>query len=166
MARLIERDGFTLLACVNETRVLPDGTICPAFALAARESRNLESESESGTKEAILSIRGSISSKDWFININEKAELFYYYAGGPEWAAEVVDGTNSCTHTHIEAPSTGHANKFPFTLQSCFVHRGMLAAARGILYEFQLIRHLQQLQRNGFSVKIVGHSLGTYAFVN
>ena len=36
LSRIIQREGWTLLDAMNDAMKLPDGTKCPAFALAAR----------------------------------------------------------------------------------------------------------------------------------
>ena len=69
LSRVIGVDGWTLLACVNETSRLPDGKNCPSFALAVRDQPS---------KEVVLSIRGSASTGCWAINAKYKCADFFF----------------------------------------------------------------------------------------
>lgn len=158
LSRLVSRQKWTVIACVHDTLKLPDSSKSPAFALFIRKSPKInvkkpfytieseklpedfikfihedEDDEDLYDKEAILSIRGSKSSMDWSINLNEDADPFIYYA--------VSDKNNL-----IEV--------------SGFVHRGMYTSARAILDAFAMRSYLTTLSLNGYKVSIVGHSLG------
>ena len=74
LTRIVHNDHWTILDSYNDAKKLPDGTKCPAYALAARIS-------SSGEKEVILSIRGSATPMDWCINFDEESEDFEYHIG-------------------------------------------------------------------------------------
>ena len=59
LTRIVKNDKWTILDSSNETKKLPDGTKCPAYALAARIVN--------GHKEVVLSIRGSATPMDWYV---------------------------------------------------------------------------------------------------
>lgn len=113
-------DGWTLLACINETSKLPDGKHCPSFCLAARNAPS---------REAVLVIRGSKSAGCWAINAKYQCSNFIYARNG-------------------KSNVTGK------------VHTGMLEASVSILQTYQMERHLYLLAKSGYSIKIVGHSMG------
>jgi hypothetical protein len=152
LSRLVSRQKWTLLMCVNETTKLPNGNKCPAFALLARitssEDREEEGEAlgsnnpskeaahdaQGEKKEAILVVRGSASTMDWSINFQETLELFpYRYYSFEENEVKSVDG---------------HA------------HSGFAQSVKTILNDFNLKCYLLTLFENGFDIRVVGHSLG------
>jgi hypothetical protein len=73
LAKLVRRQGWTVIACVNETTKLKNDRKCPAYALLAR--------CQGSVKEAVVVIRGSKSVMDWSINLNEEPRGFTYYKG-------------------------------------------------------------------------------------
>lgn len=70
LAKMIARQGWTLLLCVNDSTKLINGAKCPAFAVVARCLH--------GNKEAMLLIRGSHSTMDWSINFEEAMTSYSY----------------------------------------------------------------------------------------
>jgi hypothetical protein len=123
LSRILEREGWQLVASHVDSAELPDGSLCPAFALVVRDGPRGEGhgtvsgEGAAGTgaaasdglggggkKEAILVIRGSRNLTDWRINVTRKVTTFAYRSG-PCGAGLAVGG----------------------------VHTGMLIAARAIL---------------------------------
>eukprot|EP01035_Chromulina_nebulosa_P038833 gene38833-52454_t len=72
LSRLIQRQGWTLLMCVNEATRLPNEQKCPAFAVVVRHRK------EYG-REVMLVIRGSKSTMDWAINFDEAVTDFQYH---------------------------------------------------------------------------------------
>lgn len=109
LSRIIEREGWQLLASSVDSAVLPDGSLCPAFALVVRnraETGGCEASDAPNKKEALLVIRGSHNLTDWRINVTREVTAFSYRQGA-----------------RGEAVVTGG------------VHTGMLIAARGILGE-------------------------------
>lgn len=159
MTRLVHRSGWTVIACVNETTKLPDGTKCPAFALLVRRSQaknhfnamdcdkfdpiavylhRFQSNHSGEEREAILAVRGTASMMDWSINLNETPDPFLYYTNKP-----------SINHDYLDLqPVEGS------------VHRGMHQGAMAILDSFAMRQYLTMLSLNGYAITMVGHSLG------
>ena len=81
--------------------------------------------------EAILAIRGTQSAVDWSINVDDKMRPYTYRSG--EFGEKAVEGS---------------------------VHYAIMGGALKILDVFSLRESIHQLVRNGYDVKIVGHSLG------
>ena len=125
LTKLVRRNRWCVLCCNNTTTKLPNGKLCPGFALLARNV--------GGKKEAVLSVRGSMSTKDWGINLNEAAIKYTYTTGDKSHGYTDVDG---------------------------YVHEGMFLGAKTILLDFKIRQYILDLCTNGFDVKIVGHSLG------
>ena len=61
--------NWTIIGINSKTILLKDGTLCPAFCLAARSEP---------VKEFCISIRGSVSTEDWNINANDKPFPFTF----------------------------------------------------------------------------------------
>jgi hypothetical protein len=134
LSQLIRQRGWTLLMCINETTKLPSGAKVPAFCVVARTSPSnvTNPNNPSGLhREAMLVVRGSKSSMDWAINMEESTVPLQYHCGSP--AGSVV---------------TGQA------------HKGIYRGAMGILDGYGVRAHLQILLIKGYTVKVVGHSLG------
>jgi len=150
--------GWTLLMCSNETSVLPSGVLCPGFALAVRNHPPEIARSCGSRGEVLLTIRGSTTSKDWFINVNEKAVPFEYLQGG---YSSYTGGDADVDLVGI-ASRTEPNSRAPFRRVQCQVHSGMLNAALGILEDYHVVEYLSQLREVGgyTDVKVVGHSLG------
>jgi hypothetical protein len=150
--------GWTLLMCSNETSVLPSGTLCPGFALAVRNYPDGPVNDSRG--EVLLTIRGSTTSKDWFINVDEKATPFEYLQGGYASYTSSSGGVNEDVASI--APETEPNARAPFRRVQCQVHAGMHRAAEGILQQYHVGEYLAQLREVGNyrDVKVVGHSLG------
>jgi len=125
LTKLVRRNKWCVLCCNNTTTKLPNGKLCPGFALLARNM--------GGKKEAVLSIRGSLSTKDWGINLNEAAVKYTYTSGDKSQGYSNVEG---------------------------YVHEGMYLGAKTILLDFKIRQYILDLCSNGFEVKVVGHSLG------
>lgn len=81
--------------------------------------------------EAILAIRGTQSAVDWSINVDDKMRPYTYRSG--QFGERAVEG---------------------------HVHNAMMEGALKILDVFAMRECLHQLVKNGYDVKIVGHSLG------
>lgn len=81
--------------------------------------------------EAILAIRGTQSAVDWSINVDDKMRPYTYRSG--QYGEKEVQGS---------------------------VHHAMMEGALKILDVFAMRECIHQLVKNGFDVKIVGHSLG------
>lgn len=155
-----DTSGWVLLACVNETTVLPDGTKCPGFALAVRDYINTSEVSDS-RGEVLLAVRGSVSVNDWFINIDEKPVDFNYYQGS--FKSVVSEGLYECSKRSVEeiASECKPNEEAEYKKISCQVHRGMYRAALGILDQFGMRNHIKNLRGAGYhDIKVVGHSLG------
>ena len=153
--------GWVLLACVNETTVLPDGTKCPGFSLAVRDYISGHESCNSGRGEVLLAIRGSVSVNDWFINIDEKPIDFEYSQGG--YKSVVSEGQYVSTKRDVAqiASENTHNEDSPYKKVTCQVHRGMHRAAMGILDQFGMRNHIKVLRDAGYrDIKVVGHSLG------
>lgn len=139
LSRMITKQKWTVIMCINESTKLPNGMKCPAFALLARK-RELKSDSQhaEGTpkyhKEAMLVVRGSKSTLDWSINFDEGMVAFDY---------NYFPADSEIMHT-----CTG------------FVHKGIHYGAKGILDGYNVRQYLMKLLQQQFSIKIVGHSLG------
>ena len=134
--------------CINETTKLPDDKRCPAFALAVRNEPSEGDGTQSNVKEAVLVIRGTKSSMDWTINLDEEALAYTYIAGGPDFSATLSSSAATATNPREVVPVEGR------------VHSGMLRAAKGILDDYGLRSVLIDLIARGYSVTIAGHSLG------
>jgi len=143
LSKMIARQEWTLLMCMNEATKLPNGNKCPAFAIIARDRSLLDSEDATSThlgggeerrKEVLLIIRGSASTLDWGINLQEALAPFSYSYYSPD-KNEVVT---------VE----GHG------------HSGIILGARTILEDYNVRHYLLTLFDNGFDIKVVGHSLG------
>ena len=117
--RILEREGWQLAAAHLDSTELPDGALCPAFALVVRDGTKNSADnseilkSESRKKEAILVIRGSRNLTDWRINVTRKVTAFAYRGGN--CGSEVCVGG---------------------------VHTGMLIAARAILGKMLCSSHI------------------------
>eukprot|EP00603_Paraphysomonas_imperforata_P006995 CAMPEP_0114424922 /NCGR_PEP_ID=MMETSP0103-20121206/6954_1 /TAXON_ID=37642 ORGANISM="Paraphysomonas imperforata, Strain PA2" /NCGR_SAMPLE_ID=MMETSP0103 /ASSEMBLY_ACC=CAM_ASM_000201 /LENGTH=672 /DNA_ID=CAMNT_0001593711 /DNA_START=38 /DNA_END=2053 /DNA_ORIENTATION=+ len=81
--------------------------------------------------EAILAIRGTQSAVDWSINVDDKMVPYTYHSG--QYGEKAVQGS---------------------------VHKAMMEGALKILDTFAMRECIHQLVKNGYDVKIVGHSLG------
>jgi len=167
LTRLVSRQGWTVIACVNETTKLLDGSKCPAFALLVRCKRKNKKEFHSVDlssdplldylddgifhtdieREAVLAIRGTSSTMDWSINLDEKAKPFTFYTKRRENHNPYAVYSDDLTALGLQG-ITGH------------VHSGMYGGAVAILESFAMRKYLSLLSINGYSVKIVGHSLG------
>jgi hypothetical protein len=86
---------------------------------------------ETKRPEAILAIRGTQSAVDWSINVDDKMRPYTYRSG--EFGEKAVEGS---------------------------VHHAMMEGVLKILDVFAMRESIHQLVKNGYDVKIVGHSLG------
>lgn len=137
LSKMILRQGWTLLMCVNDTTKLSNGAKCPAFALVARcfiGKEEGKSSSSRPCREAMLLIRGSSCAMDWSINIEETmaSYTYSYYAASSGELQSVTD---------------------------C-LHYGIYKGAMGILDAYNVRSYLNRLLDRGYEIKIVGHSLG------
>lgn len=150
---LLRRQGWTVLTCQSDTTMLPDKTICPAFALLVRNkisepiiSSNGSDQTTAGfittayAKEAILIIRGTNNELDWSINFHEKPTPFNFYLSGPSSSSAPEDDT--------------------IPMVSGFVHSGMYAGAKSILDVYCMRKYISKLCEDGYEISVVGHSLG------
>jgi hypothetical protein len=124
LTKLLRVDKWTVLFAINEAEMIPNAVLCPAFALAIRIAPN-------GQKEAVLSVRGTSSTKDKAIDIQVDNADFEYHAGNA--SGNVVVGK---------------------------VHSGFLQCARAILDDYGIRLALERLAIEGYCIKVVGHSLG------
>lgn len=139
LSKIVSRQGYTVLMCVNETTKLPDGTKCPAFALLVRTRKARTGKQDSAQKkrrEALLIIRGSASTLDWSINL-EESMIHYAYSHIKKDQAEY-----SIETTHD------------------YVHFGIYKAAHALLNHFSLRSYLITLLQRDYEVSLIGHSLG------
>lgn len=144
MSHIIKRQGWTVVMAINEATQLPNGFKCPAFALVTRCRRAGRQYGKKDSsivpvqlKEAMLIIRGTKTTMDWTINLDDSSINFSYYSFNQSNEA-------SGGYTVVD----GH------------VHKGMYEAAIGILQSYNLRRYILQLCNDNYDVKIVGHSLG------
>lgn len=108
------------------------GRIGCAFALATRHKKRINGTKQTqDVKEAILILRGTKSFSDWHINVNKSAMKYKYHAGSD--AKTLVDGQ---------------------------VHIGMFNSASAILDVHCMKLALMHLFDHGYTIKIIGHSLG------
>eukprot|EP01040_Poterioochromonas_malhamensis_P005389 gene5389-5781_t len=140
LSKMISRQKWTLLMCVNEATKLPNGKKCPAFAIIARDESYLfdgedaKKNHDNHKKEALLIIRGSVSTMDWGINFQDTHDPYTYsYYSPVERKIITVEG---------------------------YGHSGILAGARTILDHYNVRDYLFRLFYHDFDVKVVGHSLG------
>lgn len=131
LSRITIRQEYTVLACINETTKLPNGVKCPAFALLARY------DVSKGQREAILAIRGSHSTMDWSINLDENACPFSFYSR--------------------EDPSLPSSELICTT---GWAHQGMYKGVMGILDSYSMRSYLTDLFVRDYRILFVGHSLG------
>lgn len=75
LSRMVRYEGWTLLMALHETAKLPDGRKCPAFAVL---SRCRSTPSGNIKREALVVIRGSQSTMDWSINLQEAMTPYKY----------------------------------------------------------------------------------------
>jgi hypothetical protein len=130
LSKVLHRQRWTLLACVNDSTKLLDGAKCPAFALMAR----CFSSSVGQVREALLVVRGSSAALDWSINFDDGMAQYCYF--------------------HLN-PTNGEVEK-----TTDLVHAGMYRGAVGILDSYHLRPYLHALLDHGYHVRVVGHSLG------
>eukprot|EP01031_Cornospumella_fuschlensis_P034177 gene34177-41371_t len=142
--KMVRRQRWTVLMCMNETTKLPNSAKCPAFALLARcydtSSQTHNSRPRGGSndvntlrKEVVLVIRGSASTMDWSINLEEPVIYYpYHYYTNHKTIATVYD----------------------------YVHFGMYKAVMSMLDHYNLRSYLISLLTAGYDIKVVGHSLG------
>jgi hypothetical protein len=130
LSKMIARQQYNLLLCINDTTKLPNSAKCPAFALLTRCYTNKTNRT---CKEALVIIRGSVSTLDWSINLEEPAVLYpFSYYSNPHTVKTVCD----------------------------YMHFGTYKAALSMLDHYNLRTYLLQLLEKGYEVKVVGHSLG------
>lgn len=152
--QLIRRQRWSLLACVDKTTKLRNKRKCPAFAIVARkliesdafnkgadQRRNCyypasqhqqQQQQSTDVREVMLLIRGSQSSMDWSLNLNEVPKDYSYLSGA-----------------HGEAAVDGKA------------HGGMLEGALALLDDYGVRQSLLTLILiHGYKLTVVGHSLG------
>ncbi|RYH16319.1 hypothetical protein EON65_30320, partial [archaeon] len=154
LSKIVSRQGYTVLMCVNETTKMPDGTKCPAFALLVRtkespgtQTQNPSSPDSGRKKEAMLIIRGSASTLDWSINLEESMIHYAYsYLKRQGSGSGGGVGVGPCSYT-IE------------TIHD-YVHFGVYKAAHALLTHFSLRSYLLTLLQHDYDVSIIGHSLG------
>lgn len=72
LSRIIEPEGWQLIASNVDSIEMPDGSLCPAFALVVRNGT---------AREALLVIRGSSNLTDWRINVTRNVTTFSYRSG-------------------------------------------------------------------------------------
>lgn len=134
--------------CMNETTKLPNSAKCPAFALLARcydaptftyphtheqRQKSKGNDSKPVRKEVMLVIRGSASTMDWSINLEEPVVYYpYHYFTSHHTITTVYD----------------------------YVHFGMYKAVMSMLDHYNLRAYLTSLLKEGYEIKVVGHSLG------
>eukprot|EP00604_Paraphysomonas_vestita_P001277 CAMPEP_0174823634 /NCGR_PEP_ID=MMETSP1107-20130205/26366_1 /TAXON_ID=36770 /ORGANISM="Paraphysomonas vestita, Strain GFlagA" /LENGTH=429 /DNA_ID=CAMNT_0016047039 /DNA_START=503 /DNA_END=1793 /DNA_ORIENTATION=+ len=123
LSRIVSCQGWKLLFTMVQSSILPNGVSCPAFALVCRDDPN--------DKQALLVIRGTQTSIDWTINL-EETQYSFVYRSGPKGEEPI----------------------------QCSVHTGMMLGALHILDTYGMRTSLYSLIDNGYDVKIVGHSLG------
>lgn len=99
-------------------------------------------------KEAMLVIRGSQSIMDWSINLED--EMCDYVYTHIIDIASGVDSANS--HSGATTATT--------TTVQGVIHKGLYTACIGLLEGYNLRPTLLALIDKGYSVKVVGHSLG------
>jgi hypothetical protein len=148
LSKMISRQQWTLLMCINETTKLPNGNKCPAFAILARNlslndeedlltshermnktgGRSNQRQGERERKEVLLVIRGSQSTMDWSINFQETLSSFDY----SYYSSEKKDILSV----------TGYA------------HSGILSGTRTILENYAVKQFLFQLFDAGFDIKV------------
>jgi hypothetical protein len=117
LEQLVKRQKWTLLGCIHDTTKLRNNRKCPAFAIVIRNNQSAQNVSEggsdgsgdvssssssssvesAGSKEVIVLIRGSQSSMDWSLNLNE-VPVTYSYLSGPS-GDSLVEGKGewACT---------------------------------------------------------------------
>ena len=176
--------GWTVITCINETTKLPDGTKCPAFALLVRMRPNQSSSSspchdmdtrgdgrtpldvyldkfkpsQGDEREAVLAIRGTTSTMDWSINLDEVPDSFLYYALASNRATQ-QNTSSSAPKKSSTSPDDGITSMGLVAVEGS-VHRGMRRGALSILDSFAMRSCLTQLSLNGYTTTLVGHSLG------
>eukprot|EP01034_Spumella_vulgaris_P032631 gene32631-40264_t len=148
LSRIIRRQGWTVIMCINETTQLPNGVKCPAFALVTRRKRvrktgdtDANSSTHTYLKEAMLVVRGSKSTMDWAINLEESLDDFTY--------------TYKANCESVSSPGEGNV-----LTAVGKVHRGIHQGALGILDAFTVRTYLLRLLTKGYRITVVGHSLG------
>lgn len=100
LSRIIKPQGWTLLVCINDTRRIPDGSKCPAFALVVRGGV------DGKKKEAMLVVRGSKSAMDWAINFEESLSPFEYTYKNPLNPSDLITVKGS-VHQGIRTGALG-----------------------------------------------------------
>jgi hypothetical protein len=189
LSRLVAEDGWTVLACVNETSRLPNGRKCPAFALLVRRRQVHPSSSHSAEshgsgegdnprlqvylddcatalkeeRQAVLVIRGTTSTMDWSINLDEACDPFVYYALHPSSTSSLIDYSESVAAAAAPTDDDRYQEARTLGLHAIegHVHRGMHQAAVGILDSFTMRTYLAILSTNGYAINVAGHSLGS-----
>ena len=138
LSEISRDDGWKLIRLENKAQQVPDGSLCPGFALFARDEHStLKRNGDSGftasgrcPKEVLISIKGSSSGFDWGINLDEHPVPFVYT---PSPASERVEG---------------------------LVHGGSYRGCMNILDQFSLRGAIKKFAQQGYAVRITGHSLG------
>jgi len=139
LSKLVRRDGWTVISCYNSPIKLADGTYRPGFAVLCRDERSVIHRPASinpnplqcTRKEVLICIKGSTDILDWGINLNETPEEINYYSG--PYGQTCVEGK---------------------------VHRGIAQGARAILENYGVRECIKSLVERGYTVRVVGHSLG------
>lgn len=145
LSRMAARQGWTVIACLNETTRLPNDTKCPGFALVTKYL--LDSTTGKTKKIAMLVIRGTRAALDWSINAKEEPTPFVYYR---------YQATSGLSSTKEECNSP--TESVPGI--EGYVHTGMYQATTGILDTYGMRGYLTQLYDAGFDIRITGHSMG------
>jgi len=139
LSELVRNDGWKVLRCQNTAQRMPDGSLCPGFALLARDQDTFsQRQGLSGSagerrkcpKEVMVVIKGSTTGADWGINLDETPVPFSYVA------------------TPGAAPVAGH------------VHGGIYRGAMAVLDLFSLRPALKTFASAGYAIRVTGHSLG------
>eukprot|EP01038_Epipyxis_sp_PR26KG_P012442 gene12442-16687_t len=136
LSLLLAKQEWSLLMCVQDTTKLPNGRKCAAFGLVARKRKNPQTGIE--TREALLLIRGSKSAMDWTINFSDEQVPFQYHLD------VYSDNNNNNNNNNIDGR----------------MHRGMYESAIGILDGYAVRSRLVELALRGYSIRVIGHSLG------
>ena len=150
LQRVLKMQGWDLISSQTESETLPkmqtemeekedeEGVYVhvekiwtlPAFALVTRSDD--AGKGNARKREAMLVVRGTSNMLDWTINLNSLPENVTYFKGA-EGEGDIVEGK---------------------------VHAGMYRGARGILDHAHMAEAIDKLINDGYSIKVVGHSLG------